>query len=145
MSFPATMRRSSGNRIRVELPLMERALPSSRRAARRSAPASTRPPGFDEAVAAEMAELTGAPVRNAPNKFEALASHDTLVEFSGRAQHARGVSLTKIANDIRLLGSGPRCGLGELQPAGERARQLDHARQGQPDAVRDADDGLRRR
>ena len=43
------------------------------------------------------------------------------------------VSLTKIANDIRLLGSGPRCGLGELKLPGERAGQLDHAGQGQPD------------
>lgn len=51
---------------------------------------------------------------SAPNKFEALASHDALVELSG-ALNTVAVSLTKIANDIRLLGSGPRCGLGELQ------------------------------
>jgi fumarate hydratase class II len=49
----------------------------------------------------------------APNKFEALASHDALVEFHGSLKTI-AVSLMKIANDIRLLGSGPRCGLGEL-------------------------------
>jgi fumarate hydratase, class II len=71
------------------------------------------PRGFAEAFAAEIAGLTGLPFETAPNKFEALASHDTLVELSG-ALNVLAVSLTKIANDIRLLGSGPRCGLGEL-------------------------------
>ncbi len=70
--------------------------------------------GFAEAVAAEIAHITGLPFVSAPNKFEALASHDALVELSG-ALNTVAVSLTKIANDIRLLGSGPRCGLGELQ------------------------------
>jgi fumarate hydratase class II len=72
------------------------------------------PKGFAEAFAAEIARLTGLPFVTAPNKFEALASHDTLVELSG-ALNVIAVSLSKIANDIRLLGSGPRCGLGELK------------------------------
>jgi len=71
------------------------------------------PAGFGEAFAAEMADLTGLPFVTAPNKFEALASNDTLVELSGRL-NTLAVALSKIANDIRLLGSGPRCGLGEL-------------------------------
>jgi fumarate hydratase class II len=72
------------------------------------------PKGFAEAFAAEMARLTGLPFETAPNKFEALASHDTLVELSG-VLNVIAVALSKIANDIRLLGSGPRCGLGELK------------------------------
>jgi len=71
------------------------------------------PPGFAGNFAAEIAKLTRLPFETAPNKFEALASHDTLVELSG-ALNVIAVSLSKIANDIRLLGSGPRCGLGEL-------------------------------
>lgn len=69
--------------------------------------------GFDVAVANEIAKLTGLPFKTAPNKFESLASHDALVEVHG-ALNTIAVSLMKIANDIRLLGSGPRCGLGEL-------------------------------
>ncbi|MFQ8432494.1 class II fumarate hydratase [Amaricoccus sp. W119] len=69
--------------------------------------------GFAEAVAAKIAEITGLPFTTAPNKFEALAAHDALVEMSG-ALKTVAASLFKIANDIRLLGSGPRCGLGEL-------------------------------
>jgi len=72
------------------------------------------PPGFGEKFAEEIAKLTRLPFETAPNKFEALASHDTLVELSG-ALNVLAVSLSKIANDIRLLGSGPRCGLGELR------------------------------
>ncbi|HVQ08135.1 MAG TPA: class II fumarate hydratase [Allosphingosinicella sp.] len=72
------------------------------------------PRGFAERFAAEIAQLTRLPFETAPNKFEALAAHDTLVELSG-ALNVIAVSLTKIANDIRLLGSGPRCGLGELR------------------------------
>ncbi len=71
------------------------------------------PKGFGEAFATEIANLTRVPFVTAPNKFEALASHDTLVELSG-VLNTVAVSLTKIANDIRLLASGPRCGLGEL-------------------------------
>ena len=60
-----------------------------------------------------MSELTGLPFVTAPNKFEALASHDAMVEVSG-ACNVVACSIMKIANDIRFLGSGPRCGLGEL-------------------------------
>ncbi|MEX1203941.1 MAG: class II fumarate hydratase, partial [Dongiaceae bacterium] len=69
--------------------------------------------GFAEAFAAEVARLTGLPFVTADNKFEALAAHDALVELSG-AYNVLAVSLMKIANDIRLAGSGPRSGLGEL-------------------------------
>jgi fumarate hydratase class II len=69
--------------------------------------------GFDTAIASEIARLTGLPFVTAPNKFEALAAHDALVEASG-ALNTVAVSLMKIANDIRFLGSGPRSGLGEL-------------------------------
>ena len=69
--------------------------------------------GWAENVALELRELTGLPFVTAPNKFEALATHDAMVELSG-ALNTLAVSLNKIANDIRLLGSGPRCGLGEL-------------------------------
>jgi len=69
--------------------------------------------GWDEKVAANMAEITGLPFVTAPNKFEALAAHDAMVEISG-ALKVVAASLFKIANDIRFLGSGPRCGLGEL-------------------------------
>jgi len=71
------------------------------------------PEGFAQDFATAIADLTGFPFETAPNKFEALASHDTLVDFSGRL-NGLAVSLTKIANDIRLLGSGPRSGIGEL-------------------------------
>lgn len=69
--------------------------------------------GFAEKVAAKVADLTGLPFITAPNKFEALAAHDALVELSG-AMNTVACSLMKIANDIRFLGSGPRSGLGEL-------------------------------
>jgi fumarate hydratase class II len=71
------------------------------------------PQGWDVMVAKNMAEITGLPFVTAPNKFEALAAHDAIVEMSG-ALKTVAASLFKIANDIRLLGSGPRCGLGEL-------------------------------
>ncbi|WP_301751181.1 class II fumarate hydratase [uncultured Erythrobacter sp.] len=75
--------------------------------------------GFDTAFAAEAAAETGHAFVTAPNKFEALAAHDAMVEISG-ALNVLAVSLMKIANDIRLLGSGPRSGLGELSlPANE--------------------------
>jgi fumarate hydratase class II len=70
--------------------------------------------GFAEAFAAEVAAITGLPFVTAANKFEALASHDAMVEVSG-VLNTLAASLMKIANDIRLLGSGPRCGLGELR------------------------------
>ena len=69
--------------------------------------------GWDSRVAAEIATITGLPFVTAPNKFEALAAHDAMVMFSG-ALKTVAVSLFKIANDMRLLGSGPRSGLGEL-------------------------------
>ena len=69
--------------------------------------------GWDKSVAKNIAKITNLPFITAPNKFEALAAHDALVEFSGTLKTV-AVSLFKIANDIRLLGSGPRCGLGEL-------------------------------
>jgi fumarate hydratase class II len=72
------------------------------------------PKGFAEAFAKEVANLTRLPFTSAPNKFAEMAAHDTLVELSG-ALNTLAVSLTKIANDIRLMGSGPRCGLGELK------------------------------
>lgn len=77
------------------------------------------PEGFDTAIAAEIALLTGEPFRTATNKFEALASHGALTFFHG-ALNSLAADLMKIANDIRFLGSGPRSGLGELNlPANE--------------------------
>ena len=72
------------------------------------------PQGFAEAFATEVANLTRLPFTSAPNKFAELAAHDAMVELSG-VLNTIAVSLSKIANDIRLLGSGPRCGLGELK------------------------------
>src|SRR5205085_4076272 len=72
------------------------------------------PEGFAEAFAREIANLTRLPFTSAPNKFGEMAAHDTMVELSG-VLNVIAVSLSKIANDIRLLGSGPRCGLGELK------------------------------
>lgn len=77
------------------------------------------PEGFDEAVSSRIAEITTMPFVTAPNKFAALAAHDAMVFASG-ALATLAVSLTKIANDLRWLGSGPRSGLGELSlPANE--------------------------
>ncbi len=71
------------------------------------------PEGYSENVAGKIAELTGLPFVTAPNKFEALAAHDAIVETHG-ALKTVAVSLMKIANDIRMLASGPRCGIGEI-------------------------------
>lgn len=71
------------------------------------------PKGYDVLVASKIAELTGYPFVTAPNKFEALAAHDAMVELSGALKRA-AVSLMKIGNDIRMLSSGPRCGIGEI-------------------------------
>ena len=77
------------------------------------------PPGYAKNVAAQIAKLTGLPFATAPNKFEALAAHDAIVEAHG-ALKTVACSLFKIANDIRLLASGPRCGIGEVViPANE--------------------------
>ena len=76
-------------------------------------------PGFDRAFCAELRKLTGLDFRPAANKFEAMAAHDAIVEMSG-ALNVLAVSLMKIANDVRLLASGPRAGFGEIVlPANE--------------------------
>jgi fumarate hydratase class II len=72
------------------------------------------PPGFGDQVAKVIAGLTGRPFVSAPNKFEALAAHDALVFAHGALRTLAG-ALTKIANDVRWLASGPRCGIGELR------------------------------
>jgi fumarate hydratase class II len=71
------------------------------------------PRGFDAAFCEELSLITGEPFTPNPSKFEGMGTHDALVEVSG-AMNVLAVSLSKIGNDIRLLGSGPRCGLGEL-------------------------------
>ena len=71
------------------------------------------PPGYSENVAKHIASLTGLPFKTAENKFEALAAHDAIVETHG-ALKTVAVSLMKIANDIRMLSSGPRSGIGEI-------------------------------
>jgi fumarate hydratase class II len=71
------------------------------------------PKGYDVLVAKKIAEFTKRPFVTAPNKFEALAAHDAMVELSGAFKRV-AVSLMKIANDIRMLSSGPRCGIGEI-------------------------------
>jgi fumarate hydratase class II len=71
------------------------------------------PAGYDVLVARRIAEFTGLPFITAPNKFEALAAHDGMVELSGALKRA-AVSLMKVANDIRMLSSGPRSGIGEI-------------------------------
>ncbi len=71
------------------------------------------PNGYDVLVAQKIAELTGLDFVTAPNKFEGLAAHDAMVELSGAYKRV-AVSLMKIANDIRMLSSGPRCGIGEI-------------------------------
>ncbi len=77
------------------------------------------PEGYAEKVAERIGDLTGKPFRTAENKFEALAAHDAIVESHGALKQL-AVSLMKIGNDIRMLASGPRCGIGEiLIPANE--------------------------
>ncbi len=77
------------------------------------------PPGYAEKVAAKIAELTGFPFITAENKFESLSAHDAMVETSGALKQL-AVSLMHIAHNIRVLASGPRCGIGEIQlPANE--------------------------
>jgi fumarate hydratase, class II len=71
------------------------------------------PAGYAEKVAAKIAQLSGLPFVTAPNKFESLAAHDGMVELSGALKRA-AVSLMKIGNDVRMLSSGPRCGIGEI-------------------------------
>jgi fumarate hydratase class II len=77
------------------------------------------PPGFAEAIAGELAALSGLPLTSAPNKFAALSGHEPLVQLSG-ALKTLAVALMKLANDLRLLGSGPRAGFAEVRlPANE--------------------------
>ncbi len=71
------------------------------------------PKGYDVVVAKKIADFTGYPFITAPNKFESLAAHDAMVELSGALKRV-AVSCMKIANDIRMLSSGPRCGIGEI-------------------------------
>jgi fumarate hydratase class II len=71
------------------------------------------PKGYDEKVAAELAKATGLPYVTAPNKFESIAAHDAIVQSHG-ALKGLAASLMKIANDLRWLASGPRCGFGEI-------------------------------
>jgi len=101
---------------------VESALPALSRLAQGGTAVGTglnAPAGFDVAFAEEASSLTGLKFIPAPNKFEALAAHDSLVECSG-ALNTLAVSLMKIANDLRLLASGPRCGIGEISlPANE--------------------------
>ena len=82
------------------------------------------PKGYAEKVAKHIANLTGLPFVTAPNKFEALATHDAMVEGSG-ALRQMAVTLMKIGHDIRVLASGPRCGIGEIVlPANEPGSSL---------------------
>ncbi len=105
-------------RIRTE-PLVEHGLTRLAQGGTAVGTGLNAPPGFGEDFAAEMSTLTGTPFHSAPNKFEALACNDVLVDLAGRL-NTLAVAVTKIANDIRLLGSGPRAGLGELAlPANE--------------------------
>jgi len=71
------------------------------------------PPGYAERVISKISELTGFQFVSAPNKFEALAAHDAMVDLSGALKRC-AVSLMKIAGDIRIMSSGPRCGIGEI-------------------------------
>ena len=91
-------------------------------------------PEFGERVARKIAEMTGLPFVTAPNKFAALAAHDAVV-FAHGALKTLAVSLMKIANDLRWLGSGPRCGFGELGcPKTSRVRRSCRARSTRPRA-----------
>ena len=105
-----------GQQIRYGIGRIEAVLPSVLRLAQGGTAVGTglnAKIGFDKLFAEEAAALTGLAFVTAENKFEALATHDSLVEVSG-ALNTLAVSLMKIANDFRLLGSGPRCGIGEL-------------------------------
>ncbi len=100
------------------------------------------PEGFGAAVSTKLAARFGLPFVEASNHFEAQGSQDAAVELANQLSTVAS-SLLKVANDVRWLSSGPRCGLGELSlPAGS-ARLLHHARQSQSGDVRAVDDGLR--
>ena len=89
------------------------------------------PPGFAAAIIERLAGQLDLPLTEARDHFEAQSSRDGLVEASGQLKTI-AVGLVKIANDLRWMGSGPRTGLGEINPARPPARQLDHAGQGEP-------------
>ena len=84
------------------------------------------PNGYDILVAKYIAEFTGLPFITAENKFEALAAHDAMVETHGALKQL-AVSLNKIANDIRLMASGPRSGIGEIIIPANEPGKFDHA------------------
>ena len=103
--------------VEVSLGMREAALPGLRRLALGGTAVGTGlncPKGFDTAVALAVSDLTGKPFTTAPNKFHALTSKDELV-FAHGALKALAANLMKIANDVRWLASGPRCGLGEIR------------------------------
>ena len=97
--------------------------------------------GFAEDIASEVTSMTGHQFYTAPNKFEALAAHDAIVEAHGQL-NTLATSLYKIAQDIRLLGSGPRCGLAELKLPENEPGKFDYAGEGESDAVREYDDAV---
>ena len=98
------------------------------------------PPGFGEQVAAQIAQMTGAAFVTAPNKFTAQGTLDRMVRAHSGLK-AAAVTLFKIANDLRWLGSGPRTGIHELIFPANEPGILDHAGQGQPDPGRGHADG----
>ena len=135
---PATPRRSALGIERVEGDAA-RALRRWRRAAPRSAPGSTPSRASPRRSPPRSRELTGLPFTTAPNKFEALAAHDALVvHVRARSTSARRRRCSRSPTTSACWAPGPRSGLGELIAAGERARLLDHAGQGQPDPGRGA-------
>ena len=99
-------------------------------------------PEYAERMARQISKLTGLPFVSAPNKFESLAAHDAQTALSGMLK-TMALSLLKISNDVRMLGSGPRAGARRALAPRERAREQHHAREGEPDAVRGDDDGVR--
>lgn len=105
------------HQLRKAIERIERALPDVHELAQGGTAVGTglnSPKGWGEEIARRLAEMTGLPFVTAPNKFEALAAHDALVALSGALRGA-AAAIYKIAHDIRMLGSGPRCGLGELR------------------------------
>ncbi|EYD77872.1 Fumarate hydratase class II [Rubellimicrobium mesophilum DSM 19309] len=105
------------HQVQKAIERIERALPDVHELAQGGTAVGTglnSPVGWGETIAAGVARLTGLPFVTAPNKFEALAAHDALTQLSGAIRTAAS-GIYKLAHDIRMLGSGPRCGLGELK------------------------------
>ena len=98
-------------------------------------------PDYAQGIASKLAALTGHPFVTASNKFSALAAHDALVQLSG-ALNTTAAAFMKIANDVRWLSSGPRCGIGGDLYSGKRAGIFYYAGQGQPDPERGGDYGV---